>query len=48
LHGEFTAVAVHHFHFDSRFFPQSVRHTGGMFSGAASDRAFANGYLCHG
>src|SRR5262249_15809339 len=40
LDAEFTALAVHHFHFDSRFLPQSIRHTGGMFSGTASDRAF--------
>ena len=47
LHCEFTAVPVHYFHFDSRFFPQCVRHTGGMFSGTDSDRAFSNGYLFH-
>ena len=47
LDGEFSAVAVHDFHFDSRFLPQGVRHTGGMFSGAASGRAFTNGYLFH-
>ena len=44
---EFTPVPVHHFHFDSRFFPQGVRQTGGMFSGAGSGRAFSNGYLFH-
>jgi hypothetical protein len=47
LHGEFTAVPVHHFHFDSRFFPQRVRQTGGMLSGTGSGRAFSNSYLFH-
>jgi hypothetical protein len=47
LHREFAAVPVHHFHFDSRFFPQCVRQTGGMFSGSGSGRAFSNGYLFH-
>jgi hypothetical protein len=48
LDGEFSAFPVHDFHFDSRLLPQGVRHTGGMLSGAGSDRAFANGYLFHG
>ncbi len=47
LDSEFSAFPVHDFHFDSRFLPQGVRHTGSMFAGAASDRAFANGYLFH-
>ena len=47
LHREFAAVSVHHFHFDSRFLPQCVRQTGGMFSGPDSGRAFSNGYLLH-
>ena len=47
LHREFAAIPVHHFHFDSRFFPQCVRQTGGMFSRPGSGRAFSNGYLLH-
>ena len=47
LDGEFSAVAIDDFHFDSWLLPQGVRHTGGMFAGAASGRAFTNGYLFH-
>lgn len=48
LHGELAAAPVHHFDFDSRFFPQRVRHPGGMLSCPDSDRALANGDLRHG
>jgi hypothetical protein len=47
LHREFAAVPVDQLHFDSRFFPQCVRQTGGMFPGPGSGRAFPNGYSSH-
>jgi hypothetical protein len=47
LHGQFPALPIHHFHFNSRFLPQCVRHTGGMLAGAASGRAFSYRYFFH-